>query len=424
MVAEPKPLAPYTFTGRGYEVNDPLYTVRIRVNRSGWHEMAEVYVYWLGEPDADHEFDREGGEREYHIEPQEPRRWQWLLDALYDSRPGLNWMRILEPARVALAPSLPPLARSEHKRKLLTLEDLRNLPAPTWAIEGILPAGVLAVMFGPSGAGKSFTALDMALSTAAGVPWMGRTVAPGPVLYIAAEGSRGIPAREDAWHLAHTDCDASSIRFLDEPVSLLDEREVSAVLADIAELPAAPTLIVIDTLARCFGLGDENSTKDMGLFVAGAERLRRATGATVLIVHHTGKVGEVERGNSALRAAVDTMIAVTAEDTVLKMKCEKQKDAEEFTTIYATRVPLGDSCIIAPMSMSVNGQITAKARQILTELTDTFTDIGATPTQLVNATNINERTVLRSLNSLVQCGLAHRKGNGNRVRYYKGAGND
>jgi Fe2+ or Zn2+ uptake regulation protein len=419
MAAEKTPLVQYKFNGEVLTRSVEFAEITAKKKMDGRHTVVTLDVRFM---DEDSEIPADLPTM--WADSDSMTGWSRALEYVERARPGLDWIDLLETFRAWAAPSLPPLARSEHKRRLLTLDDLRNLPEPTWAIEGILPAGVMAVMFGPSGVGKSFIALDMALSTAAGIPWMGRTVARGPVLYVAAEGRRGIPAREDAWHLAHTDCDASSIRFLDEPVNMLDERDVNSLLADIAEMDTPPTLIVIDTLARCFGLGDENSTRDMGMFVAGAERLRRATGATVLIVHHCGKVGEVERGNSALRAAVDTMIGVTAEDTVIKMRSEKQKDAEEFTPIYASRVPLGDSCIIAPMSMSVNGKLTGKARQILAELTDTFTDIGATPTQLVNATNITERTVLRSLNSLVECGLAHRKGKANRVRYYKGAGND
>ena len=419
MAVEATLITPFEFSGDSITRTTERATLHARMKVKGGLSFVEFDGRWLGNDDLiGEDIPTEG------IDPRSAAQWQKTLENFYILYPDTDWIGLFEPVRAAFAPSLPPLARSAHKRKLLTLDDLRNLPDPTWAIEGIIPAGVLSVMFGPSGSGKSFTALDMALSTAAGVPWMGRTVAPGPVLYVAAEGRRGIPAREDAWHLAHADCDASSIRFLDEAVSLLDEREVSAILADIAELPAVPTLIVIDTLARCFGLGDENSTRDMGMFVAGAERLRRATGATVLIVHHTGKVGQVERGNSALRAAVDTMIGVTAEDTVIKMQCEKQKDAEEFTTIYATRVPLGESCIIAPMSMSPDGKITGMTRRVLEELGDTFPDTGATPKEMIGATNITERTVRRSLHTLVECGLAHRTGKGNYTRYYKGRGND
>jgi hypothetical protein len=51
------------------------------------------------------------------------------------------------------------------------VNDLRNLPAPEWLIEGILGLNTLAVVYGQAGKGKSFVTLDMALSVATGGPW-------------------------------------------------------------------------------------------------------------------------------------------------------------------------------------------------------------------------------------------------------------
>jgi hypothetical protein len=66
-------------------------------------------------------------------------------------------------------------------------------------------------------------------------------------------------------------------------------------------------LIVLDTMARCFGAGDENSTKDMNAFIAGCDKLRRAfPGCTVLVVHHCGWEGTRPRGARAWEGALDT----------------------------------------------------------------------------------------------------------------------
>ena len=48
-------------------------------------------------------------------------------------------------------------------------------------------------------------------------------------------------------------------------------------------------LIVLDTLARTFGDGDEKAARDMGGFVASVDRLRAETGAHVAVVHHGTK---------------------------------------------------------------------------------------------------------------------------------------
>ena len=52
---------------------------------------------------------------------------------------------------------------------------------------------------------------------------------------------------------------------------------------------APPQMIVIDTLARNFGAGNENSTEDMNRFVASIDRyLREEFGSAIVLVHHTG----------------------------------------------------------------------------------------------------------------------------------------
>jgi hypothetical protein len=69
-------------------------------------------------------------------------------------------------------------------------------------------------------------------------------------------------------------------------------------------------MVVIDTLARTFGDGDENLAADMGAFVVGVDAIREETGAHCLIVHHGARTGTNSRGSSALDGAADTIIKV------------------------------------------------------------------------------------------------------------------
>jgi hypothetical protein len=91
------------------------------------------------------------------------------------------------------------------------------------------------------------------------------------------------------------------------------------------------SLIVIDTLARTFGGGDENSTRDMNTFVAAVDQIREATGACILVVHHSGKDdSKGARGSTVLFGACDTEFEVKKvgiENIILRTT--KQKDAEE-----------------------------------------------------------------------------------------------
>ena len=112
-----------------------------------------------------------------------------------------------------------------------------------------------------------------------------------------------------------------------------------------------PVLIVLDTLARLMVGGDENSAKDMGLAIEGIDRLRKETSATILVVHHTRKDGQIERGSNALRAAADVMIECKKFDDQgdVVFECKKMKDAAPFkkATLQLEPVPVGSSSSLA-----------------------------------------------------------------------------
>src|SRR6516225_11927406 len=81
----------------------------------------------------------------------------------------------------------------------------------------------------------------------------------------------------------------------------------------LGQLASPPRLLILDTLARCFGAGDENSTGDMGVFIASLDRLRADfPQLTILIVHHSGKDDtKGARGSTALKGAADAVMHLT-----------------------------------------------------------------------------------------------------------------
>jgi hypothetical protein len=243
---------------------------------------------------------------------------------------------------------------------ILSVAGVLDLPDPEWQIRGVLELGALGCVFGPPGEGKSFLTLDWALCIAAGVPWHGRAVVPGRVVYIAAEGGRGIKKRIRAWLRQHSLNDVPNAFVLLDSIELRDD--VSALIERINDLGIGPTLIVLDTLARSFS-GDENSSADMGAYIRAAQRLQDETArgrCTVVLVHHTGKrEGKGARGSSALLAGVDVMISVAKNaDHVVTIKNAKQKDDAAFTdiTLRLTTVDIGESlggeritsCVLEP----------------------------------------------------------------------------
>ena len=99
-------------------------------------------------------------------------------------------------------------------------------------------------------------------------------------------------------------------------------------------------------MARSMIGGDENAARDVGMFIAAADELCKASGAARLIVHHTGKNGEDERGSSALRGAADLMAALKPDGAGLRLECVKAKDSEPFEPWNLHLEPLADSCHI------------------------------------------------------------------------------
>lgn len=257
--------------------------------------------------------------------------------------------------------------------RLYSTQELLNLPAPTWLVDKIIPAGGAIALWGMPGAAKSFIAIDVALSVAAGKDWNGHSVARGFVVYVSAEGGAGIGKRVRAWLQANTvPARDAAIAWLVESLHVGVESEQLEAFCDRLEHEVGrdPTLIVIDTLARCFD-GDENLQEDMNRFVAGVDLLRKRFNCAVLVVHHSRLDGTRERGSTSFHGAMDMMMSAEKNDTQVIIKCKKQKDDEEFEDIELELRPIEgtDSCVVMP------NQNAANAGQILDEMVAALVEV-------------------------------------------------
>jgi RecA-family ATPase len=199
------------------------------------------------------------------------------------------------------------------------LNDARvDLSAP-FVVKQLIPSGGLIVVYGPAGSGKTFEVIDLAGRVAAGLPWRGRRVRQGSVVYVAAEAGASILRRFVAWrdrNLSEAREARVPLVIITKPSNLLNQVEVSELLAQLKtiaeEINQPISLVVFDTVSRSIPGGDENAAKDMTLVVSAADQIRDELGAATLLVHHTGKdPGKGARGHSALFAAADTVIAVS-----------------------------------------------------------------------------------------------------------------
>jgi len=224
-------------------------------------------------------------------------------------------------------------ALDKLRDRLLTLDQLRNLPPAESLIKGVLTMDSAVWLIGQAGGFKSFVALDWAAHVATGRTWNGtHKVRKGKVLYLVAEGVRGFMRRIDAWTQHHGE-KPEDLMVLPVPVQAAGDDGVSAGWGILVELASElePALIVLDTQARLTVGLEENSNTEMGIWISAVDKLKSATGACVLVVHHTGRNGGDARGASALDGAQDAEWKVTRKEHELAftLACDKNKDGDD-----------------------------------------------------------------------------------------------
>ena len=238
-----------------------------------------------------------------------------------------------------------------------------NLKPIDWLVEDYVEKDSLSLIFSPPSSGKSFILVDIACCVATGTPWHGRPVQQGPVFYIAGEGHNGMARRFAAWQKHHgVSLKGAGIYKSQRAISIYSEDAARDLYETVREMSEAhgvlPALIIIDTVARNFGEGDENSTEDMGKFITHLDTyVRLPFGCNVFLAHHSGHNMERARGSSALKAALDSEYQVAKDGPVLQLIPTKMKDAElpPELTFRLTMVDLGEidgrpmnSAILAP----------------------------------------------------------------------------
>lgn len=284
--------------------------------------------------------------------------------------------------------------------RLLDLDALDSLVPPDWLLSGYLPENSLGLMYGAPRSFKSFVALSWGLSIAYGIPWFGRPVRQGVVVYIAAEGAAGQRKRVAAWRVDNGVEDIQApFYLLPRAVNITDPggedvQVLLCTLEDVRRRTGLPvSLVILDTLHRCMAGADEDSAGDMGKAVASMDLIRERTGAAVLALHHTGKDKDRgPRGSSALLGDVDVAVECARDtDTMLaRLATTKQKDHEEADPLTLKAIPvevadgvtgeLGASLVLTLVDERTGGQLRTSpkgnARFALDALHDVLARVG------------------------------------------------
>lgn len=284
----------------------------------------------------------------------------------------------------------------EQEAALIHADELKNMSMPMYLMpEFPLYTEAFNVIVGASGGGKSFLALDIA----------GRIALDYPVVYIAGEGLSGYAARWESWKSYHQ-VQSSQLYFYREALQVLDNVQ----LGNFIELlrPHHPYLVIIDTLARSAVGVDENSAREMGQFISACDALRGSLDCGLIVVHHTGKSGDI-RGSTALYGAADAVLSVAKMDGLVRVSNRsehggKNKYGEDkFESWFAIRPYETDGfngAVLAPAERLQTEALEVNDNElvILTALSCHDEPVGVT--ELSSETKIKRATLYRNLKKL------------------------
>lgn len=206
-----------------------------------------------------------------------------------------------------------------------------------WLVDGMIPALGFCALYGRPGSYKSFVALYLAAMIATGKEAFGRATDQGDVVYLMGEGGAGLKPRRDALIKQYGLEERVGIHFIRAQLNLRStDADANALVAAIQDRGISCKVLIIDTLARAFGGGNENASEDMGAFIAQLGKIQDELKTSIIVVHHSGKNEAMGmRGHSNLLGAVDAeleVVKISDDDSpnrVGQMTISKQKDGED-----------------------------------------------------------------------------------------------
>jgi hypothetical protein len=196
------------------------------------------------------------------------------------------------------------------------------MPDPPQVLHGILHQTCKMMLAGPSKARKTFVLADLAVSVAAGVPWMGIPTTQGRVLFINFE----VPdwAMQKRLNRIATAKDVA----LQDSLQVLNLRGAVDPMADLSEkiLPYCRrhgpfAAVIVDPYYKLSGGKDEIGTAEVMRILNLLEKVASDTGAAIAYSHHFSKGDQSSKtsmdrasGSGAFGRDPDAILTMTEHD--------------------------------------------------------------------------------------------------------------
>lgn len=301
---------------------DPDATFIVRLN-DGTPELIHIHGPESDRPVAEQIIARDIGAEPPKREPSQLQKSIALMQARLLSKPAAANDNTQSPAKLD----------SWGKLTFTWFDDIGTEAKKETVVKGMLTAGEFTMISGLPGTGKSVIVTDLACHIAAGMPWMGKKVKQGLVVYVAAERKKLTERRMLAFRKKHGVKDLPLLvlgGLIDMTTGTLHATAIAMAVKKAAEITGQPCVwIIVDTLTRTFGPGDQHQSKDMAKYVRSCDTIVAETGSHLTVVHHTAWSGERGKGAIDLDGAVDAsfMVKKNAADHVLE--CDGTNDGEE-----------------------------------------------------------------------------------------------
>lgn len=204
--------------------------------------------------------------------------------------------------------------RNEYQLHIVDIADFlaKELPVRENLLEPWLPQQGLAMVYAPRGVGKTFVGLNVAYAVASASEFLNwQASKPNGVLYLDGEMPAVVMQERLAQIVKSHDKETLApfkILTPDLQPDLMPDLSLPEYQAEVEKHLDDISLIVVDNISTLCRTGKENDSEGWLSVQEWALRMR-ATGRSVLFIHHAGKSGN-QRGTSKREDVLDTVISL------------------------------------------------------------------------------------------------------------------